>query len=178
MAGARRWLPGRCRTSPRVDIRVIQMARDFHILPPPAAIARPQFDTSGEIVPVDRPIPELQTRETEIPPFAPSVPFDDGGEAPDLFAPTQSRAPEVLHMEPPQYPQLARAAGCEGFVVVRVTIDTEGRVAEATVVRSDVVKALEDAALEAARRWIFSPARQGGRAVAVQLEIPFSFTLD
>jgi protein TonB len=153
-------------------------APDYRVLPAPRAVERPQIDTMGEIVPVENPISLDPVMERERP-FLEPLPVGPGrAEGPADFSRSESRAPEVLRMVSPEYPRLARDAECEGFVVVRVTIDVEGRVRAATVVRSDVVRSLEEAALAAVRQWIFSPARQGGRPVAVQLEVPFVFTLD
>ncbi|HSC26611.1 MAG TPA: TonB family protein [Vicinamibacterales bacterium] len=73
----------------------------------------------------------------------------------------------------PEYPAEARVAGVEGTVRVELTIDRDGRVAEAHVVQS--VPLLDAAALAAARRWEFEPTIVDGQAVAVIHTVPVRF---
>ena len=58
----------------------------------------------------------------------------------------------------PQYPRLARARGWQGTVDVEIAISADGRVADANVARSSGYAALDDAALEVARRSRFKLA--------------------
>jgi protein TonB len=78
----------------------------------------------------------------------------------------------------PEYPDLARQAGIEGVVRVKVTIDIEGKVIAASVFDSDVTEAMNRAALVAARRCEFEPAKQGSKPVPVVIIIPFEFSLE
>jgi TonB family protein len=68
--------------------------------------------------------------------------------------------------------------GAEGIVSVLVAIDEQGRVIAARVSASTAPPSLEAAALEAARRCLFQPAKQGAKAVRCQVVIPFTFALD
>jgi protein TonB len=77
----------------------------------------------------------------------------------------------------PSYPELAREAGIEGTVRVEVVIDTEGKVVDAAVVESDVTPSMERAALDAAKRCTFEPAKQRSKPVKVMVVIPFEFRL-
>jgi TonB family protein len=58
-----------------------------------------------------------------------------------------------------------------------VIIDENGRVVSARVIDSDAIEVLEDAALEAAYKFLFRPARQGDVPVKCRVVIPFSFAL-
>ena len=53
----------------------------------------------------------------------------------------------------------------------------DGRVREARVDERQHVPLLDEAALEAAKKWVFSPAQVNGHAVSVWSAIPFSFRL-
>jgi protein TonB len=85
--------------------------------------------------------------------------------------------PEPIHRVAPEYPDLARQAGIEGVVVVRVIIRTDGSVASAKIVDSDVNPLLGEAAVDAALQWRFEPARRKGNPVPCEYPIPIYFSL-
>jgi protein TonB len=58
----------------------------------------------------------------------------------------------------PQYPRLARVRGWQGTVDVEIAIGADGKVADASVARSSGYAALDDAALDVARRSRFKLA--------------------
>ncbi|MEP7274178.1 MAG: energy transducer TonB [Acidobacteriota bacterium] len=75
----------------------------------------------------------------------------------------------------PPYPPIAKAARAQGAVQVQVTISEEGRVIDAQVVGGHPL--LREAALQAARQWIFKPTELSGVPVKVQGVLTFNFTL-
>lgn len=77
----------------------------------------------------------------------------------------------------PKYPESARRDGKEGRVLVRVLVNEEGRSTAVEVNRSSGVEALDQAAVEAIKRWCFSPARYGERPVESWVRIPIDFRL-
>ncbi|PKO63834.1 MAG: energy transducer TonB [Betaproteobacteria bacterium HGW-Betaproteobacteria-17] len=79
---------------------------------------------------------------------------------------------------PPAYPPLARRLGETGQVVLRVELDTTGRVSAAQVVSSSGFDRLDAAALAAVRTWRCQPALRDGQAVRSVALQPFKFTLD
>jgi protein TonB len=84
----------------------------------------------------------------------------------------QGKAIRKIH---PPYPPIARAARAAGAVQVQVTISEEGRVIEAAVIGGHPL--LRDAALQAARQWVFAPTELSGVPVKVQGVLTFNFTL-
>lgn len=84
--------------------------------------------------------------------------------------------PVPVEQPTPVYPELARLSGIEGRVIVRVTVGITGRVEDAMVVQG-AHELLDEAALEAAREWVFVPARQQSVPVATWVHIPFRFSL-
>lgn len=86
--------------------------------------------------------------------------------------------PVVQKVVEPGYPDVCRQAGIEGQAVVQVLVDVNGTVAEAKILKSSGNEALDDAALTAARQFIFTPARQRDRNVRVWVSIPFRFELN
>ncbi len=75
----------------------------------------------------------------------------------------------------PPYPPIAKAARAQGAVQVQVTISEEGRVIDAQVVSGHPL--LREAALQAARQWVFKPTELSGVPVKVQGVLTFNFTL-
>ncbi len=80
----------------------------------------------------------------------------------------------IRKVQPP-YPPIAKAARAAGAVQVQVTIGEDGRVIDAAVVSGHPL--LRDAALQAARQWIFKPTELSGVPVKVQGVLTFNFTL-
>ena len=83
----------------------------------------------------------------------------------------------VLRSIKPTYPPSARKYGWEGTVLVRVTVETTGRASKIEVSRSSGRTALDDAAVQAIRRWTFRPARDGNIPVRSVAVIPLKFSL-
>jgi protein TonB len=81
--------------------------------------------------------------------------------------------PEVITKVDPVYPDSARRAGVTGTVVVQVLVGKDGHVEDAKVVRP--VPLLDQAALVAAKQWIFRPAVVNNQPVKVWVTIPMRF---
>ena len=119
----------------------------------------------------------------------------DGGEsgvreAPPLPPPTRvgpvndigtpffvDEIPAPVRIVKPDYPDLPKQAGVEGLVIVDVLVGTNGRVVEAQIDPRINVPMLNESALEAARKWVFTPAIQKGQPVMVWMKLPFHYTL-
>jgi len=78
---------------------------------------------------------------------------------------------------PPRYPESARRRGVQGTVVLSVHVDEQGRVSNLWLFDSSGCRALDNAALQAVREWVFEPGMQGGRAVAMWVRVPVRFEL-
>lgn len=74
------------------------------------------------------------------------------------------------------YPEIAKRAGIEGKVFVRAYVDETG-----TVVNAEVVKGIgggcDEAALDAILKTKFTPGKQRGKAIKVQVTVPVLFRL-
>lgn len=100
---------------------------------------------------------------------------DEALPPPDQFVPFET-APAAVSRPQPEYPELARRAGLEGTVYVKILVDKEGRVRDAILLR-DVGGGLGEAAVEAVRKWVYTPAIQNNRPVAVWVSQPVVFSL-
>jgi protein TonB len=101
-----------------------------------------------------------------------------GGDQPLTLA-TVERPAALRSPLRPRYPDQLRAAGVTGRVVVRLVVDTLGRVEPETVViresSHDLFASAVRAVLPALR---FVPAEAGGRRARMLVELPFEFRLD
>jgi len=85
------------------------------------------------------------------------------------------REPEAIARVRPDYPREALRDGEEGTVVVRAMVGIDGLPSEADIARSSRSRLLDRAAVDAVRKWRFSPAMRDGRKVAAAVEVPVDF---
>jgi protein TonB len=101
------------------------------------------------------------------------ISIDDPGI--DAFVPVE-KLPMPIRQIKPVFPEIARRSGVEGTVWVKILVDKEGNARKAVVVRSEV-GIFDDAAVEAALQWKFTPAIMNNGPVSVWVAIPFRFRL-
>jgi protein TonB len=206
LLGLGAWLGGRILSAeseaPMVRIRVI---KDVAELGPPPSIAAPAAPAIAVSAPVARPslgvpvpVPDAQitaeatiaTQEEMAQLQSPLSSEGTGGgdslvvsdealffdeEPPmDAFIPFET-PPMVVKRVEPVYPELARKAGVQGRAFVKVLIDKEGKVKKAVVLQGAEI--FHEAALTAVSAWIFKPAIQHDRPIAVWMVIPINFQL-
>ena len=81
---------------------------------------------------------------------------------------------KAIHKQAPEFPAAARAEKLTGTVYVKIIIDETGTVTKSELVCGPDLLAV--AALEAARKWRFSPALLHDKPVKVQCLLAFSFS--
>jgi protein TonB len=87
-------------------------------------------------------------------------------------------SPVVTKEAKPRYTAAAMKSKIEGIVEMEAVVLTDGTVGEVRVVRSlDKEFGLDDAAVEALKKWRFTPARREGIAVPVLVTVEMTFTL-
>jgi TonB family protein len=101
--------------------------------------------------------------------------WPQGAEPTPRVAGSEVPAPKRTKFVSPQYPADAQARGLRGIVILELIIDTEGKVAAASVTRS--VPPFDEAALVAARQWEYEVTRVDGKPVTVRLSVPITFTM-
>ncbi len=85
--------------------------------------------------------------------------------------------PKPINIPKPRYPELARKAGIEGNTVIKALVDIDGSIIDAQVLKSSGNQMLDQAALAAARKAKFTPAKQRDKYVRVWVSIPINFRL-
>lgn len=84
--------------------------------------------------------------------------------------------PFYLHQEMPVYPTFARKLGREGRVLLRLTIDEQGKLLNVEVLE-DPGFGFAEAAVKAVKRSSFIPAQRGGSRVIAKALLPVKFEL-
>ncbi len=84
---------------------------------------------------------------------------------------------DYLHNPRPDYPVQAKRMGWEGRVLLRVEVLASGSVGQVSIAKSSGHDLLDEAALDAVRRWKFVPAKRDGMAVNSSVNVPINFNL-
>jgi len=134
----------------------------------PVQLAAPEDSPAP---PTPSAVPPAPTFIAPLPPIAPSAPP----------APVQTVQPrfdaDYLDNPKPVYPPLSRRMGEAGRVVLRVQVAATGLPTEVIVHTSSSSARLDQAAVDAVRRWKFVPAKRGDQAVAAGVLVPIVFSL-
>lgn len=130
-------------------------------------------------VPVMQPVAEQAAQQAPVavaPPAPPSpAPLQPAAE-PVIEPPRYNAA--YLSNPPPAYPLAARRRGVEGTVLVRAEISAGGECQRAELKKTSGHEMLDQAALEAVKKWHFLPAKRGSQAVVAWVEVPITFKLE
>jgi len=86
------------------------------------------------------------------------------------FPPFATPALKPISAVRPDYPPAAKAAGVQGNVTVRATVETDGSVSDVETMMGD--SQLAQAAMEAVRQWRYAPMEKAGIA-----DVTLTFTL-
>jgi protein TonB len=94
---------------------------------------------------------------------------------PKIAAPLPILPPRISYRVLPEYPVTALEQGLAGTVLLSIYVGMGGAAEQVKVKSSSGVAELDAAALQAASQWKFSPASQGGQALASWFELPLRF---
>ncbi len=119
--------------------------------------------------------PETPPPSVPTPPVAVAEPPRAAPE-PVVEAPRFNAA--YLNNPPPAYPLTARRRGMEGRVMVRAEVLTDGTCSRVELKQSSGYEPLDQAALEAVKKWRFVPAKKGSQAITAWVEVPITFKLE
>ena len=97
-------------------------------------------------------------------------------EDPADFVPVEKQPVPVKQVQP-EYPEIARRAGVEGTVWIKILVDKEGKAKKAVVMKTDA-ELFNEPAIKAALQWVFTPALMNNGPVAVWAAVPFRFKLN
>ena len=150
-------------------VRMEKLPEQLQDIVEPPPVAKPKLPVAAES---DEEAVET-IEKTDFNPYAKEPPAPEI-ETPD-FVPYDT-PPEAKFWFKPKYPDIARKAGIEGMLILKLLVDTDGSVLQVQVLKS-LHPALDDAAVEAAKQWKFSPAKQRDKPVRVWVSFPVNFIL-
>ncbi|MBA1200591.1 energy transducer TonB [Pseudomonas capeferrum] len=140
--------------------------------PPPPPKPKPQPKPK----PVVKETPKPVAKPVEQPPAPPQPVAPPAPPAPKPITPASASA-GYLHNPAPQYPSLALRRGWEGTVLLRVHVLASGKPSEIQIQKSSGRTQLDEAALNAVKRWSFAPAKQGNDPIDGWVSVPIDFKL-
>jgi protein TonB len=164
------------------ELEAIVMPPEIEIPPPPQAIARPatpviataDIDEDITISPTtfdDNPVDDLPPPPEEIASDVSAAPTF----TPFTVAPALQNLAEVQRALTREYPTVLRDSGIGGRVTVWFFIDEQGRVQQTRINESSGYEALDQAALNVAEVYRFSPALNRENRVQVWVSLPITF---
>ena len=149
--------------------------------PKPKPVVKPQPKPPEPLPVITAPVETPSPSPIVVPPPPPPPPEP----APVVVAPPAPVvitapifAADYLDNPPPPYPSLARRAGEQGRVVLRVLVNPRGNADEVEIRTSSGHRRLDESARETVRRWRFVPAKRGDDPVPAWVLIPISFRLE
>ena len=161
-------------------IKVPEFAKEMEAV----IIDAPQTE---EIKPVEvKPQLAELTPDVPMPETIPEIPVEVPVEAPPVantISTSPESAPEVQNLAvsrrvEPIYPPASRRAGEQGTAMFRVLVDERGRPSEVQVLRSSGHPRLDQAALDAIRKWTFTPAKNGATPILSWTRVQVKFQLN
>jgi len=83
-----------------------------------------------------------------------------------------------LNNPAPNYPSISRRLGEEGLVLLNVQVTADGAADSVELQTGSGSSRLDQAALEAVKKWRFTPAKRGDQAVSASVVVPVRFSLE
>ena len=140
---------------------------------PPPLVRRP----TEPIISEDADISDNSTIDvTDLDPFRIVVPSPEPNVKRTHFV-EYDKDPVLIKMIKPVYPEIDRQAGVEGIVILRIKIGTNGLVKSVGVLKG-LTDGCNQAAIDAVKQWIYEPAYQRDKPVAVWIGQSVKFKLE
>jgi protein TonB len=97
---------------------------------------------------------------------------------PKIATPLPLIPPSITYKVFPAYPAAALEQGKEGIVILSVFVGLGGQPGKIETKTSSGIAELDNSASAAVAQWKFSPASQGGQAIASWFEVPVRFVIN
>jgi protein TonB len=149
---------------------------------PPKPVVRkppPVVQKAPEFAPVE-PEPVKQEASTQNSESATNAASSTTTSKVTTTAPTFTEAnfrANYLHNPKPEYPAIARSRNWQGKVLLRVKVSAQGLAVTASVEQSSGHDMLDESAIEAVKKWRFTPAKRGDTPVESSVIVPIDFKL-
>ena len=83
-----------------------------------------------------------------------------------------------LNNPAPDYPSMSRRLGEEGRVLMKVLVSVEGAAEDVQIEKTSGSERLDNAAVNAVKRWRFIPAKRNNQPLSAYVLVPMKFALD
>lgn len=162
-----------------INVEDIPETRQIERPPPPPRPAVP-IETESDEIPDDVTIEttdlDFDDVDLDLPPPPSTYAQADAPQEEEILEIWKvEEKPRLVQKAAPAFPEAARRAGIQGSVYVKVLVDTDGKVRQASVVKGPEI--FHKSALDAAYHFVFTPALQNERPVKVWVTIPLEFRL-
>lgn len=164
--------------TPAKPVAATALPRPALVMPrlPSAQLALPDTPPPGRSFPaaVSESVPATAVAPVVTPAMTPVI-------AAQAVAPTLTEASfdaAYLNNPAPSYPLMSRRNGEAGKVLLLVQVSKQGTAAQVEIKQSCGFARLDEAALEAVRKWRFIPARRGEEVIAASVVVPLTFRIN
>lgn len=139
-----------------------------------AQASRPVTPASTALATTDSPVAEQETETTN------SKPVLSVAERAANTQPYQSPNFNAAYLNnpAPNYPSISRRLGEEGLVLLQVQVTADGTADSVELQTGSGSTRLDEAALEAVKKWRFTPAKRGDQPVSASVVVPVRFSLE
>jgi protein TonB len=155
-------------------IEAVFIPEQTEVEPEPPVPVKPEID---QVMPTEQPMPELQFDEPIAPPSETPIPASENAISASAAAGAVAQDLKTSNRVEPTYPSASRRAGEEGTVRLKVLVDEKGRPRDVTVANSSGFTRLDQAAMEAVRKWRFVAATDGTNPITAWTQVAITFRL-
>ena len=92
--------------------------------------------------------------------------------------PVETSIASAIKQVLPKYPRRYRRRGVEGKTIVSLLVNEQGFVEKVDIFESSGFQQMDQAALAAAKQWVFKPTQRNGQNVKSWLNLPVSFKIN
>lgn len=149
----------------------------------PAQRPRPRWfigEPNRVIAAAEQPRTQEVRKPEETPPAQPAGPQEPPRPVIAAASPSQAGADcgaQSVEAIRPEYPPACIRRGEQGLVLVEVRVLSDGSAGDVRIAKGSGYRALDEAAVQAARKARYTPARRGGRSVDAWVTLPVRFVL-
>jgi len=134
--------------------------------------AAPSIDVGAVAGGQSAALPSIESSPVNVAPPPPPPPQQPAPQGPVMVG-GDVKPPKTVSAVPVEYPEIARQAGVQGSVVVRIVIDKAGNVTEARALSGPAL--LRDAAVRALRQRKYAPSKLNGNPISVVMLVTIQF---
>jgi len=135
---------------------------------------KPEID---QVMPTEQPMPEIEFDEPIAPPAETAIPASENAIAATEATGAVAQDLKTSNRVEPMYPPTSRRAGEEGTVRLKVLVDEKGKPRDVAVATSSGFARLDQAAMEAVRKWRFVAATDGTSPISAWTQVAITFRL-